>query len=152
MSRNPTAKTPLEWLLFAWTAINVVVSAVVVLPMLANEKVRATSPLFIATLVLGVVLVFGLALVWKLWRPTFAILVAGAIFWGVQIFSLRQPEAVYLLRMGLTMDFRLNSDPNFTVAINVLALMVTLLFAVAAKDRRDGRAATGSKSPVTRSD
>lgn len=152
MPRNPTAKTPLEWLLFAWTAINVGVGAIAVLPMLANEKLRATGYLFAAALVLSVVLALGLVLTWKLWRPTFAILVIGAIFWGVQIFSLRQPEAIYLLRMGLTMDFRLNSDPNFTIAINVLALMVTLMFVVAAKDRRDGRAGTGARAPVTRSD
>ena len=31
------------------------------------------------------------------------------------------------------------SDPNFIVAVNVLAVMITLMFAVAAKDRWDQR-------------
>jgi uncharacterized membrane protein len=148
MPRNRTTKTPLEWLLFAWTAINVVVSAAVVLPMLGNEQLRATGHLFAAALLLGVLLILGLLLAWKLMQPTFAILVAGTIFWGLQIFSLRQPDAMYLLRLGLAMDFRLNSDPDFIVAVNVLAVMVTLMFAVAAKDRWDQRTAIGARPPT----
>lgn len=148
MSRNRTTKkTPLEWLLFAWTAINVVVGAAVILPMLGNEQLRATGHLFAVALLLGAVLILGLLLTWKLMRPTFAVLVAGVIFWGLQIFSVRQPDAMYLLRLGLSMDFRLNSDPNFIVAVNVLAVMVTLMFAVAAKDRWDQRTGIAARPP-----
>ncbi len=150
MPQNRTTKTPLEWLLFAWTAINVVLGAVVVLPMLGNEKLRATGHLFTAALLLGVLLVLGILLTWKLMRPTFAVLVAGTIFWGLQIFSLRQPDAIYLLRLGLAMDFRLTSDPNFIVAVNVLAVMITLMFAVAAKDRWDQREGIAARLPTAR--
>lgn len=148
MPRHDTTKTPLEWLLFVWTAANVVLGAAVVLPMLANEQLRATGYLFTAALVLGVLLVLGIVLTWKLMRPTFAVLVAGTIFWGLQIFSLRQPDAIYLLRVGLSMDFRLTSDPAFIVAVNVLAVMITLMFAVAAKDRRDRHAGIAARPPA----
>ncbi len=148
MPRNRVTKTPLEWLLFAWTAINVVVGAAVVLPMLGNAQLRATGYLFAAALLLGVLLILGVLLAWKLMQPTFAVLVAGAIFWGLQIFSLRQPDAIYLLRLGLSMDFRLNSDPDFIVAVNVLAVMITLMFAVAAKDRWDQRAGIAARPPT----
>jgi len=149
MSLHRTKKTPLEWLLFAWTAINVVIGAAVILPMLGNAQLRATGYLFAAALLLGVLLILGVVLVWKLMHPTFAVLVAGTIFWGLQIFSLRQPDAMYLLRLGLSMDFRLNSDPNFIVAVNVLAVMVTLMFAVAAKDRWDRQSTAGASRAAT---
>jgi uncharacterized membrane protein len=150
MPRNRITKTPLEWLLFAWTAINVVIGAAVVLPMLGNAQLRATGYLFAFALLLGVLLILGLLLAWKLMRPTFAVLVAGAIFWGLQIFSLRLPDAMYLLRLGLSMDFRLTSDPNFIVAVNVLAVMITLMFVVAAKDRRDQREGVAARPPTPR--
>ncbi|TDR47697.1 hypothetical protein DFR29_102357 [Tahibacter aquaticus] len=135
-------KTPLEWLLHAWTAVNLVVGIFVIVPMLANEQVRATGYLFVAVSLLAVLLMLAAVLVWKLFRPTFAVLLAGTVFWGLQIFSLRQPDALYLLRLGLSMDFRLTSNPDFILAVNVLAVMVALLFAVAAKERWDANAAS----------
>ena len=141
MSRPASSKTPLEWLLHAWTGANVLIGALVTLPLLFNPQVRASGPLLSAVILLLLAIVAGALLTWRMFRPSVAVLAWGTLFWALQILSLKMPGALYKFRLGLSMDLRLNSDPDIIVAVNVLGVMLTLMFAVALKDRLDRRRA-----------
>jgi hypothetical protein len=149
MTRSEPAKTPLEWLLHLWTAGNVLVAAWVMAPLPFNPQLRESGHLLFAVLVMAVAIASGALLVWKLFKPTVAVMIYGTVFWALQIFSLKKPDAIYLFRLGLSIDFRLTSDPDFIVAVNVLGVMLTLMFGMALKDRLDARDTAAAKQGKT---
>ena len=123
--------TKLEIALFAWTALNVAVGIWVLLT--GQLQVFGSGVMTVLPLAIG--LPAAGFLLWRLLRPTRSVLLFGTLFWAFQIISVRFPDALYKFRLGLSLDFRLTDDPSRVVAINLLAILVTILFAIAAKGR-----------------
>ena len=71
-------------------------------------------------------------LIWSLLRPTRVVLLFGTLYWALQIFSVQFPDALYAFRLGISIAFDVISNSSYTVGINLLAIIVTALFASAA--------------------
>lgn len=131
MTHLDSRKTKLELVLLAWTALNV---AIGVWALLTGQL-----QVFGAGLVTLLPLAIGLAaagfLLWRLLTPTRGVLLFGALLWALQIVSVLLPGALYKFRLGLSVDFRLTDNPDYVVAVNLLAIVVTTMFAIAAARR-----------------
>jgi len=132
--------TKLEMALFAWTALNVAIGVWVLL----TGQLQVFGSGLSAILPLAVGLPAAGFLLWRLLRPTRFILLFGTLFWALQIISVRFPDALYKFRLGLSIDFRLTDNPTYLVAINLLAIVVTILFALAASQRSEARGAVAT--------
>jgi hypothetical protein len=130
--------TKLEIGLFAWTAISVAIGIWVI----ATRPLQLFGSGFAALLPpVGWLLATGF-LLWGLRRPTRLILMFGAFFWALQIVSVRFQDALYSFRLGLSINFRVVDNP--LVTINLLAIPVAILFALAASRRDDARDAVST--------
>ena len=121
--------TVLEAALFLWNALNLVVC----IGAMFTGSWRVYGSGFKVLLPLLILFPAAIILLWRLAKPTRTTLWFGALFWALQVLSVRFPDALYRYRIGLSVDFRLTNDPSCIVAINLLALLTTVLFAVAAK-------------------
>jgi hypothetical protein len=124
-------KTKLELLLLAWTALNVAIGIWVLL----TGQLHVFGSGLVTVLPLAIGLPAAAFLLWHLLKPTRAVLLLGTLFWALQIVSVRLPDALYKFRLGLSVDFRLTDNPNYIVAINLLAIIATAMFATAAARR-----------------
>lgn len=123
--------TKLELTLFAWTALNVAIGVWVLFTgsfQLYGAGLAPFLPLAIGLPAAGLPL-------WQLLKPTRAALLFGTLFSALQIASVRMPEALYKFRLGLSVDFRVTDNLNYVVAVNLLAVVVTAMFAIAAARR-----------------
>ncbi|WP_156969003.1 hypothetical protein [Arenimonas metalli] len=132
--------TNLETALFAWTALNVAIG----LWLLFTEKLQTIGSGFWALLPLAIGLPVAGFLLWRLLQPSRGILLFGALFWALQIISVSFSDALFKFRLGLSVDFRLTDSPTYVVAINLLAVVLTILFSVAAGKRLKTGAATAA--------
>ena len=131
MTHFDSRKTELELVLFAWTALNVAIGVWVLL----TGQLQVFGSGLLTFLPLAIGLPAAGFLLWRLLNPTRGILIFGTLFWALQIVSVLLPGALYKFRLGLSVDFRLTDSPNYAVAINLLAVVVTAMFAIAAASR-----------------
>jgi hypothetical protein len=131
MTDSEFQKTKLEIVLMIWTALNVAVGIWVIAT--GDVKVYGTGLSVFAPLVIGLAAA-GL-LLWRLFKPTRSVLILGTLFWALQIVSVRLPNALYAFRLGLAINFRLTDNPGCVVSVNLLAILVTISFAIAAVRR-----------------
>ena len=131
MTNSSNRMKKLEIALFIWTVLNVAIGAWVLL--------TGQLQIFGSGLAVWLPLLIGLPaagfLLYRLLRPTRAILLFGTLFWALQTVSVQFPDALYKFRLGISFDFRLTDNPNYVVAINIFAIVVVVLFAIAAADR-----------------
>ena len=131
MTNSSNGMTKLELALYIWTALSVAIGSWVLL----------TGQIQIFGSGLGVWLPFliGLSaatlLLYRLLRPTRSILLFGTLFWAFQTISIEFPDSLYKFRLGISFDFRLTDNPTYVVAINLFAIVVVVLFAIAAANR-----------------
>lgn len=74
-------------------------------------------------------------LLWRMLNPTQSVLVFGTIYWILQIVSVQLPGGLYEFHFGLTVDVRLTDNPNYVVEVNLLALVIAIMFGIAAARR-----------------
>jgi len=132
MTLPSSRMTKFELVLFAWTALNFAVGVWV----LFTGKFQVYGAGLAPFLPLAIGLPAAGLLLWQLLKPTRAALLFGTLFWALQIASARLPETLYKFRVGLSVDFRVTDNPNYIVAVNLLAVVVTIMFAIAAARRR----------------
>ena len=123
--------TKLELLLLAWTALNVVVGVWILL--------TGTFQIYGAGLLPFLPLAIGLPaagfLLWQLLKPTRASLLFRTLFWALHTVSVRMPDALYKFRLGLSVDFQVTDNAEYVVAVNLLAVVVTVMFGIATARR-----------------
>ena len=117
--------------LLAWTSLNVAIG--IWLLFTGELEVFGSGIASMLPLLLGVPA--AAYLLWRLLNPTRSVLMFGALFWALQIIRVRFPDSLYAFQLGLSIDFRLTDNPRFVVSINLLAVLVTILFVVAARRR-----------------
>ena len=127
MTNTRNRMTVLELALYAWTALNTAIG----IWLLLTGSLRLYGPPLLAWIPIAIVVPAAVFLLWRMVRPTQAVLLFGTIFWAVQTLSVQQPHALYRFRLGLSLDFRVSDNPEFVVAINLLGILVTALFAYA---------------------
>jgi len=123
--------TKLETALYAWTALNVAIGTWVLL----TGQIHTFGSGLAAWIPLLIGLPSAGFLLYRLRKPTRAILLFGTLFWVLQTISVQVPDALYKFRLGISFDFRLTDNPNYVVTINLFAIVVSILFAIAAADR-----------------
>jgi hypothetical protein len=133
MEHSGRRMTKFETVLYAWTALN---TAIGVWALLTGEIKLWGAPPF-AWVPLAVGLLAAAYLLWSMRRPTTAILVLGTFFWLFQSVSVQLEDELYKFRLGMSIDLGISNDSTYTIAINILAIVVAGLFCYAAIERSE---------------
>ena len=123
--------TTLEATLFAWTAFSVVIAIWVLAT--SNLQVYGSGISVIWPSAVG--LLFAGFLLWKLRKPTRAVLAIAAFYWALQIVTVRFPHSLYSFSLGLSLNLRITDSQEHFVSVNAIAFLMAILFAVAAGNR-----------------
>ena len=131
MASSSNRMTKLEIALYIWTALNIAIGIWILFT--GQLRIYGTG------LVVWIPFLIGLPaagfLLYKMLRPTRAILLFGALLWALQTIRVQFPDALYEFRLGLSLDFRLTDNSNYVVAVNLLAIAMAILFVISAAHR-----------------
>jgi hypothetical protein len=134
-------RTMLEGFLFWWLAANCLIFVVLLFlaAVLPSSVVKITlsgsTSLVLALMALIPILGAWAYLAWKMRAPTPRVLLFGAIFFLLAIVHIEWRSGLWSLNPVFAVRFTLLSNPSFVIQMDVVALVVSMLFAIAWRRR-----------------